>query len=116
MNKSNVMGQVGFWAFIVGLVVALIAGIVAPANSVVAIILLVLGVIVGFLNITAKEITLFLVAAIALILVGNAFAVITIGDIGKFIGQILAYIATFVAPAAIIAAIKALWAVGKPGD
>jgi hypothetical protein len=116
MNKSNVMGQVGFWAFIVGLVVALIAGIVAPANSVVAIILLVLGIIVGFLNITAKEITLFLVASIALILVGNAFAVITIGDIGKFIGQILAYISTFVAPAAIIGAIKALWAVGKPGE
>jgi len=37
-------------------------------------------------------------------------------DIGKFLDQMLGLVATLMAPAAAVAAIKALWAVGKPGD
>jgi len=37
-------------------------------------------------------------------------------DIGKFLDQMLGLVATLMAPAAVVAAIKALWAVGKPGD
>jgi hypothetical protein len=116
MDKAKLLSTIGFWAFIVGLVIALVAGIFFPGNAIVGIILIILGIVIGFLNITAKETMLFLVATIALILVGNAFAVITLGDLGKFIGNILAYVSALMAPAAIIAAIKALWSVGKPGD
>jgi hypothetical protein len=35
---------------------------------------------------------------------------------GKILDSILALIAILMAPAAVVAAIKALWAVGKPGD
>lgn len=107
--------MIGFWAFIIGLVIAVICGIVLPANTVIIIILIILGLIIGFLNITAKEIMLFLVATIALVVVGNVFAPLTALGIGKILGSILGYVATLMAPAAIIAAIKALWAVGKPG-
>ncbi len=116
VDKAKVMGLVGFWSFIVGLVIAVIAGIVLPANPVAIIVLIVLGIVIGFLNITAKETPTLLMATIALIVVGNVFAPLTVLDIGKFIGNILSYIGTLVAPAAIIVAIKALWAVGKPGD
>lgn len=116
MKKAKVLGIIGFWAFIVGLALAIIAGIVLPANPVIIIILIILGLIIGFLNITSKEIMLFLLATIALIVVGNVFTPLTILDIGKFLGYMLAYVATLMAPAAIVAAIKALWAVGKPGD
>ena len=116
MSKANILSKIGFWAFIVGLIIAVIAGIVLPQNTAIIIVLIILGLIIGFLNITAKEITLFLVATIALIVVGNVFTPLTVLDLGKFLGSMLSYVATLMAPAAIIAAVKALWAVGKPGD
>ena len=117
-GNSNVKGLVGFWSFIVGLVIALIFGILWAAMGLqmdwVIIVRIILGIIIGFLNITAKETPLLLMATIALIVVGNVFS--PLPGIGKFIGTVLNYVAVLVAPAAIIAAIKALWQVGKPGD
>ena len=110
------MRMIGFWAFIAGLIVSLICGIVLPQNTTIIVVLIVLGIVIGFLNITAKETLLFLVATIALVVVGNVFAPLSVLSIGKVLGNILGYVATLMAPAAIIAAIKALWAVGKPGD
>ncbi len=122
-GKTNVLSMIGFWAFIVGLIIALIVGIMsglglAPATLMTAIIivLIIMGIIIGFLNITASEILLFLVATIALVVVGNAFAQLTVLKIGAILGGILSLVAALMAPAAIIAAIKALWKIGKPGD
>jgi hypothetical protein len=120
-GEGNVMGVVGFWAFIVGLVIAVVVGILAALGLAMAImpaiiiVLIILGLVVGFLNITAKEILLFLVATIALIVVGGVFAPLKVFAIGMILDNILALIATLMAPAAIVAAIKALWAVGRPG-
>jgi hypothetical protein len=110
------LSTIGFWAFIVGLIIAVVAGIVLPQNTIIIIVLVILGLIIGFLNITASEIMLFLVATIALVVVGNVFAPLTTLGIGAILGNILSYVATLMAPAAIVGAIKALWAVGKPGD
>jgi len=121
-GKTNVASMIGFWAFIVGLVIALAVGIMAALGTAEAImpatiiILIILGLLIGFLNITAKEILLFLVATIALIVVGSVFAPLTTFSVGKILDAVLALIATLMAPAAIVAAIKALWSVGKPGD
>jgi hypothetical protein len=114
MNKA--LGLVGFWGFILGLVLAVVCGVIAPQNEIIIVILVILGIIIGFLNITAKEIMLFLLAVIALIVAGNVFAPLKLAGIGGILGNMLFYVSTFMAPAAIIAAIKALWAVGKPGD
>jgi hypothetical protein len=116
VSKTKILGLIGFWAFILGLIIAVICGVILPQNTIIIIVLIILGLIVGFLNITAKEIMLFLVATIALIVVGNVFAPLTMLGIGKILGSILGYVAALMAPAAIIAAIKALWSVGKPGD
>jgi hypothetical protein len=116
LSKGSVLSTIGFWAFIGGLVIAVVAGIISPQNTAIIVVLIILGLIIGFLNITAKEIMLFLVATIALIVVGNVFTPLTVLYLGKILGSILSYVATLMAPAAIVAAIKALWAVGKPGD
>lgn len=116
VEKGKVMGLIGFWAFIIGLIIAVVMGIIAPANPVAIIVLIILGIIIGFLNITAKEVPTLLLATIALIVVGNVFSPLNMLDIGKVIGNMLSYVATLVAPAAVIAAIKALWQIGKPGD
>lgn len=110
------LGFIGFWAFIIGFVLAIIAGLMWPGNTIIILVLVLLGIIVGLLNVTAKEFQLFLLATIALVVVGNVFTPLTLGGVGDKVGHILNYIAVLVSPAAIIAAIKALWAVGKPGD
>jgi len=115
-NKGNMLSMIGFWAFIVGLILSIVGGIIAPQNSVIVLILVILGLIVGFLNITAKEITLFLVATIALVVVGGVFEPIKVLGIGAILNNMLGYVATLMAPAAVVAAVKALWAVGKPGS
>ena len=124
MNKQRTLSLIGFWGFVIGLIIAVIVGAlaaIAPAISgaimpAIIIILIILGLIIGFLNITAKEILLFLVATVALIVVGGVFTPLKTFGIGAVLDNILSLIATLMAPAAVVAAIKALWAVGKPGD
>jgi hypothetical protein len=111
---KGILGFVGFWAFIIGFILAILAGIIWPANQAIVVVLVVLGIIVGLLNISAKEFTLLLLATIALVVVGNAFEPLGALRVGEVLGNILSRIGILVAPAAIIAAIKALWSVAKP--
>lgn len=116
MNK--VMATIGFIAFALGILLAVIFGIF-PFNqeivNQVSIILILLGVIIGILNITAREILLLLIATIALVVVGNVFEPLSaFGGIGQILDNILKLIATLMAPAAVIAAIRILVAVGFP--
>ncbi len=116
VDKNRVVGLIGFWSLIVGLVIAVVAGLVLPGNAIITIILVILGIVIGFLNITPKETQALLLASIALIVVGNAFAPLKFLGIDTFIAGILAYVTVLVAPAAVIGAIKLLWSIGKPGD
>jgi ATP synthase protein I len=113
MNKT--LGMLGFLAFVIGFILAVVAGLFWPQNSVVILVLLCLGLLIGLLNVTGSETTPFLVAAIALVVVGNVFAPITTLSIGEKLGDIMAYIAALMAPAAIVVAIKALYKASKPG-
>ena len=106
---SNMMAKVGSWAFIIGVIVAILAGFFQSVNMPVVIwSLVILGLIVGFLNVTAKETTPFLLATVSLVIVtsfgGNQLAAI------KYIGQIFTAIMIFVIPAAMIVALKAIYA------
>ncbi|MFQ5474774.1 MAG: hypothetical protein ACE5DM_02960 [Candidatus Nanoarchaeia archaeon] len=99
--------KTGHYAFIVGVVLAVVAGIIVTENPWVVLALVVLGLIVGIMNVTAKETTEFLVAAIALIAAGSAnLAIIPV--VGPWLTSVLAYITVFVAPAAIVVALKAV--------
>ena len=114
MKKA--LGHIGFSAFALGLLIAIVAGIFAPSNAVIIIILVILGLIIGALNITGKEIVPFMVATIALVVVVGVFEPIRAGDIGTVLDDILNLIATLMAPAAVIVAVRALWAIGFPGE
>lgn len=107
------LGKLGHWSFILGVVIAIVAGIAGTAyGETIAMVLVILGVIVGLLNISQKEISNFLIAAIALLLTGAA-GLDSLPAIGSMIGPILTNIATFVAPAAVIVALKAVYELGK---
>jgi hypothetical protein len=105
--------RLGNWAFIVGILIAVIAGLVPAWNTpTVMWILVILGLIVGLLNITAKETVEFLVATIALVLIGTA-GIQTLPALGTIVTAILENIVAFVAPAALVVALKAVYELAR---
>jgi len=111
--------QVGSWAFILGVVIAVIVGLVSSfvalgvAGAWINLVLVILGFIVGFINISAKELNDFLTAAIALMLVGiGSGALLTVDTLilggTNILTNMLGNIAVFVAPAALIVSLKAV--------
>ncbi len=112
--------KIGGYAFIAGIVIAVLAGI---AGSIVAgyaggitLVLVILGLLVGYLNISAKEVLTFIVAAIGLIVAGSANlqAIDTVvSGLGTVLQAILANIMVFIAPAVIIVGLKAIYSVAK---
>jgi len=103
--------RIGHWAFIVGVALAVLAGIVPEWQTVTMIwTLAVLGLIVGVLNITARETTEFLIATVTLLVVGSVGA---LPALGLMVTSVLANIVAFVAPAALVVSLKAIWALAQ---
>jgi hypothetical protein len=108
------LGQVGKWAFIAGLVLVLLTGLIAV--PMVAVILFVLGLVVGFLNITAKETEKFLLASVTLMILGVASiqALSLLGTtVGSALNTIFASLVSFVGAAALVVAVKGIIEMGK---
>ncbi|UCD40287.1 MAG: hypothetical protein JSV87_01740 [Candidatus Bathyarchaeota archaeon] len=133
------MEEIARWAYIIFLVIAIIAGLaigymafdaraqggfeaqtVADMHGYVLLIMLVLGIIIGIAgSITAKEIAPFLIATIALMVAGSGEvwsplqAVEALEILYYLAAAITSYIAAFAAPAAVIIAIKGVLAMAK---
>ena len=113
--------KIGQWSFIIGVLLAIVVGLFASSlgqwTGHLTLLLVILGLIVGFLNITEKEMTPFLVAAAALMLTGtsvNTLNSIDLGvSLGKYLAGIVTQIAVFVAPAAVVVALKAIQSLAK---
>lgn len=114
MRKMRSFGGI---VFIVGLVLAALIAIFSaaapPTWSV--FVLAVIGLVVGILNITDKEIQLFLVAAIAFLIsfsaLSSVFTVLAFG--WDAVATFFSLLNVFVAPAAAVVAIKALYQISK---
>lgn len=114
-------GQLGIWAFLLGVIIAILAGVaktmVAVYAGYITLILVILGLIVGFLNIGDKEIDKFLIAAIALVIVGNLSNLgsinAVINPLGTMLIDIVQNIAVFVAPAVLVVSLKAVYRLGS---
>ena len=107
-SKKNTVGQ---WAFLIGVVIAVVLGFVPNANSTWGIILVVLGLVVGLLNITDSETTPFLLSGLTLI-IASRFGGDAFGNI-SFLGSILDNLLVIFVPATIIVAIKNVFALAK---
>lgn len=122
-KEKNIGAMVGAWAFIVGMITAVILGVFStiPGMAWLLTILVVMGLIVGFFNVSGKETSSYLLAAVSLVIV-TAFGGNVIGSIGA--GTNLAWIGislqgvlnamtTFTVPAAIIVALKQIYGLAK---
>lgn len=132
---EDTMVKYGTWAFLIGIIIALIVGIYtaytiesttmenffnSDTGGWVAWLLAIIGAIVGILafmgkgTITAKEVPAFLMAGIALVVMYGVFQGMVIKPfIGALLAGISQALAIFVAPAVGILAIKAIWDIGK---
>ena len=111
-KKKKGLEIYGHWIFLLGIFIAIVAGIAVQADPTVTWILAILGIIVGLLNISLREEVPFLVAAIVLVIASNSLGVLPfLGE--TIISPILQYIVAFVAPAAIVVALKEIYAFAK---
>jgi len=104
------VSSVGHWSLIGGLVITVLASLMTISNL--PLILFVLGIIVGFLNVNDKGSTSFLVAVIALLLIGVAG--LQLGELTDLIGGMLQNFITFMAAAGLVVAVKQILSAAKP--
>ena len=110
--------KIGSWAFIVGVILAVIMGLAIGAMDVtgatwvgyVPLLLVILGLVIGFLNIGDREVGPFLVAAIALMVTGIAGTGLleintVLPPLGTILQSMFHYVVILVAPAALIVAL-----------
>ena len=106
-------GLISFILFCIGLVLVVIGGLVAPANVIISVVLVVFGLIIGVIYaVAAKEINTLLLATIALLVMAAAFTPITDLWSGKIVTGIILNFVALISPVALIAAIKALVIIG----
>ncbi len=109
--------KLGVWAFIIGLILAIIIAIVSGSTTPqwAIIVLAILGIIVGLLNVSAAEVQKFLIAAIAFLLSFNALGNVLTTLAGGWggIGTFFNLLSIFMAPAAAVVAVKALFALAR---
>lgn len=109
--------KLGEWAFIIGVVLAILFGFIpSDWEGMATLVLVVLGLVVGLLNVSEKESTPFLVAAAALMITGSAgetLKLIPPEALGSFLQNAVEKIGVFVVPAAIVVALKSIQSLAK---
>ena len=119
--------KIGSYAFLLGIIIAVVFGLVAVFASdllgpggagIVTVILVVLGLIVGFLNIHDKHVSDFLIAAIAIAMIGGTAGGLVslnmvIAPLGTVLVQIVQGIAALVVAAALVIGLKQIMTLAK---
>lgn len=129
-SKEN---EIGAWAYTLGVVLAVIIGLVlgfisgldlnVPGSSNYAtyasVLLVIFGIAIGLLNVRAENVTTFLLAGVTLVLVNNLAlqAVLqgffVIGPVGSILGAVFQSLLLLFVPATIIVALKSLFSISK---
>jgi ATP synthase protein I len=111
--------RIGNYSFIIGVILAVVLGILSLGayGPWLSSVLVLLGLIVGFLNVTGKETKEFLLVAVVLIITaGMGGANATLGGvqyIGQYLSGIFTQILAFVVPATVVVALKDIWGLGQ---
>ncbi len=107
-KKTN--NKIGAWAFLIGVILAIIFAFLSMQTWVIWLFLLV-GIFVGLLNISETETKPFLFAGTILVIIsalsGNVFASV------KYVPNFLTNLMTIFTPATIIVALKSVFSLAK---
>ena len=111
-KRENKIDNIGRILFLVGLLIAVVLGLdFASGFAWLPWLLVVIGAVVGFLNVSETESNTFLVAGVALAISANAFS--SVPALGMTITAIMSNIMTFVGGALFVVAVQALYRSGK---
>ena len=106
---------IGAWTFLIGVILAIVLGLfnmyLGPNSTYILWVLVVLGIVIGLLNITNKESSGFLLASLALVVVGYMGQGV-LGIIPQ-IGAILSALLVLFVPATIIVALRIMFDIAK---
>ena len=113
MPKSKKQGKnlIGSWAFLIGVILAIILGILGRMNPTMTWVMVVIGLVVGLLNVAEEEVQPFLLSGIALI-IASALGQNVVSVSILFSNVLDALLLIFV-PATIIVAIKNVFGLAK---
>ncbi len=112
---------VGAWAFLIGVVLAVLVGIFAGnrTNPIILGVLALLGLVLGFF-VSEKEVRTFLLAAVSLVIVSFAGiqglvldAAIRGINIGKIVSSVLGTLLVLFVPATIVVVLKTVFSIAK---
>jgi hypothetical protein len=112
---------IGAWAFLIGIILAILVGIFAGAkiNQFILGILAVLGLVVGYF-VAEKDVQTFLLASVSLVIVsfagiqGLVLSAAIVGiDIGRLLSSVLGALLVLFVPATIVVAIKTVFAIAQ---
>jgi len=106
--KGNLLGS---WAFLIGVILAVVLGALGEINTMVVWVLVVLGIIVGLLNIQESEVEAFLMAGAVLVIV-SALGSGAMSKVALLERVLNAMLVLFV-PATIVVALKSVFSLAK---
>jgi len=111
----------GHYSFAIGIILAVILGLANSAQfasgtqTALTSLLIVLGIIVGALNITGKETREFLLTAAVLVIVASLSITLlrSVAYVGYILADLFSGILAFTVPAVIVVCIKNIWRLAK---
>lgn len=109
MAKTS--NQIGGWAFLIGVILAVIFGVFTSATGTWLWMLVLLGIIIGLFNITHKETNSFLMSA-AILIIASAFGGSALNEI-PYLENIFQMLLTLFVPATIVVAIKNVFGLAR---
>jgi len=117
-SRENLIGA---WAFLFGIILAVVVGLFAGENTspIILGILAILGLVVGF-SVSEKNVQTFLFASVSLVIVsfagmqGLVLSAAVMGiSIGKIVASILGTLLVLFVPAAIIVSLKTVFSIAS---
>lgn len=118
-GKKQSMTKIGVWSFAIGMILAAIIAVFSTTETPAWVlgVLAVLGLLVGFMNVTKEESVPFLVASLAFLVSFQSLAatlsILTFGVLAKQIATFFHLLSVFIAPAAAIVAVIALYHIAR---
>lgn len=107
--NTNALGS---WAFLIGVVLALVFALPWFSFSGLGWLLVVLGIIVGLLNVKGEEVHQFLYSGVVLVIV-SALSGTGFNAVSPYLGATMANLMTLFVPATIIVALKNVYTLAK---
>jgi len=111
MVKKKSENKLGAWTFLIGAIVAVLFGLLGMIGPGIAWFLVIVGIIVGLLNVGEDEVNSFLMSG-AVLIIAAGFGQVTVSAVTIFADILNALLMIFV-PATIIVAIKNVFGMAR---